>query len=110
MKDFIIYTTQGTTFGPNTNVDIENCQVLGIIQSTSVTEAIDELFKNNEWIHRAGFSKDYVMVKQLFSSSNREDVSEVIDYLWKDGQHHFQEDNYPKNHIVRVIKRLKKLL
>lgn len=68
MKDFIIYTAQGTTYGPNINVDIENCQVLGIVQSSTESGAVNELFENNEWIKRAGFTKDYVVVKQLLSS------------------------------------------
>lgn len=65
MKEFIIYTTQGTTYGPNPTVEIENCQVLGIVQSNTGSDAVNDLFKNNEWLHRAGFSKEYVVVKQL---------------------------------------------
>lgn len=110
MKTFIVYTTQGTTSGPNMDVDVENCQVLGIVQSNTGTDAINELFENNEWIHNAGFTKDCVEVKQLLSSSIKEDVNEVIDYLWKDEHIHFQENNYPKNHIFRTLKRLKESL
>ena len=110
MKEFIIYTTQGTTCGPNINVDVENCQLLGIIQSSTEMDAIQELFEKNEWIHRAGFTKDYVVAKQLFTSSNIKDTNELIDYLWNDEYKHFQENNNPKNHIFRVLKRLKESL
>ena len=110
MKDFIIYTTQGTTCGPIINVDVENCQLLGIVQSNTEVDAINELFDKNEWICLAGFSKDYVVAKQLFTSSNKKDINEVIDYLWNDEYKHFQENNHPKNHIFRVLKRLKESL
>lgn len=65
MKNFIIYTTEGTTYGPNEDVPVENCQVLGIIQSHTETAAVDHLFATNKWIHEAGFKKDYVVVKRL---------------------------------------------
>ena len=110
MKSFIIYTTQGTTCGPNINVDVENCQVLGLIQSSSERDAINELFEKNEWINQAGFTKDYVVVKQLFTSSNKEDINEIINYLWKDEHKHFEDNACPKNHIFRVLKRLKEAL
>ena len=44
MKEFIIYTLQGTTNAPNLDVEVENCQVLGIIQADSVGDAINKLF------------------------------------------------------------------
>lgn len=110
MKDFIIYTTQGTTCGPNINVDVENCQLLGIMQSNTEEDAINELFDQNEWIRRAGFTKDYVVAKQLFTLSNKEDINEIIDYLWNEEHKHFQENEYPPNHIFRALKRLKEFL
>ena len=29
MKEYIIYTTEGTTYAPNETVEIDNCQILG---------------------------------------------------------------------------------
>ncbi|MBD5209095.1 MAG: hypothetical protein K2G11_08160 [Muribaculaceae bacterium] len=110
MNAYIIYTTQGTTYGPNLNVDVENCQVLGIIQSNTEKDAIQKLFEKNEWIQRAGFTKDYVVATQLFTSSNKKDINEIINYLLNEEHIHFQENNYPKNHIFRILKRLKESL
>ncbi|MDE6285754.1 MAG: hypothetical protein K2L99_02020 [Muribaculaceae bacterium] len=70
MKDFIVYTSQGTTYGPNINENVENCQVLGIVQAHTCTEAINILFENNKWIQKAGFTKEYTMVKQILVSQN----------------------------------------
>ncbi|MDE7108857.1 MAG: hypothetical protein K2O49_02660 [Muribaculaceae bacterium] len=72
MKEFIIFTTEGITYGPNTDEEVENCQVLGIIHADTESEAIDKLFDDNEWIHAAGFSKDYLTVRQLLPSSTEE--------------------------------------
>lgn len=109
MKDFIIYTTQGTTNAPNLDVDIDNCQVLGIVKATTGSDAINKLFKN-EWIQNAEFTKDKVVVKQLFSSSIKEDIMKVIDYLWNLEFKHCQENDFPSNHIFRTLQRIKESL
>ncbi len=43
----------------------------------------------------------------ILTASIKEDIKTVIEYLWKDEHKHFQENHYPKNHIFRVLKRLK---
>lgn len=48
MNEYIIYTTEGYTSDPNEDVDVENCQVLGIIEGLSEKDAINKLFKQNE--------------------------------------------------------------
>ncbi len=55
MHKYIIYTTEGYTSGPNTDIEVENCQVLGIIDGCSEEDAITKLFRQNEWILKAGF-------------------------------------------------------
>lgn len=40
MNEYVVYTADGYTSGPNTNVDVENCQVLGIIEEFSEEDAI----------------------------------------------------------------------
>ena len=107
MKEFIIYTLQGTTNAPNLDVEVENCQVLGIIQADSAGDAINKLFEKNKWISESGFTKDCAIVKQLFSSLNIKDLNRIIDYLWRKEYDHFQDNNYPENHIFRILKRLK---
>lgn len=48
MNEYIVYTTEGYTSGPNENVDLENCQVLGIIEDLSEEGAINKLFEQND--------------------------------------------------------------
>ena len=56
MNEYIVYTKEGYTYGLNSDLDIENCQVLGIIESLTEKDAINKLFEQNDWIHRAGFT------------------------------------------------------
>lgn len=110
MKTFIIYTTQGATSGPNIETDVENCQVLGTIQANNSADAINELFEKNEWIHNAGFTKDYVLVNELFPSSIKKDIKEVIDFIWEKERKHSQGNTYLNNNIFRILKRLEESL
>ena len=69
MKEFIVYATEGTTYGPNVEVAVENCQGLGIGKAHTKEEAVAKIFRDNKWVEEAGFSKDYVVVRQLESES-----------------------------------------
>lgn len=106
MNEYIIYTTEGYTCGPNSEVDVENCQVLGFAKGLSEKNAINKLFEHNEWLHKSGFTTDNAFARPLLVDSIREDIKTVIDYLWKDEHRHFQENHYPQNHIFRILKRL----
>lgn len=110
MGTYIIYTTEGFTTGPNPEVEIENCQVLGIIDAKSPESAVKELFKQNEWIAQAGFSADHVVVRQLLTQTVKKDLRTVIEYLWYDELKSYQEDRYPGDHIFINLRRLKKRL
>lgn len=110
MNEYVVYTADGYTSGPNTNVDVENCQVLGIIEEFSEEDAIKKLFKQNEWIPKAEFTEDNTIARPLLTSSIVEDIKIVIDYLWKDEYKYFQENYYPQDHIYRILKRLKEHL
>lgn len=107
MDEYIVYTTEGYTSGPDTNVNIENCQILGIAEGLSEKDAINKLFENNEWISKAEFTISNAIARPILTASIKEDIKTVIEYLWKDEHKHFQENHYPKNHIFRVLKRLK---
>lgn len=106
MNEYIVYTTDGYTYGPNEDVNVENCQVLGIIEGLSEEGAINKLFEENDWIHRAGFIVENTIARPLLTDSVVEDIKMVIDYLWKDEHKHFIENHYPQDHIFRVLKRL----
>lgn len=68
MHKYIIYTTEGYTSGPNTDIVVENCQVLGIIDGCSEEDAITKLFRQNEWILKAGFTVGNAIVHPLLTS------------------------------------------
>ena len=106
MNEYIVYTTEGYTSAPDSNVDIENCQVLGFAEGSSEEDAINKLFEQNEWLPKAGFTMNAI-ARPILTASIKEDIKTVIEYLWKDEHTHFQENHYPQNHIFRVLKRLK---
>lgn len=107
MNEYIVCTTEGYTSGSDSNVDVENCQILGTIKALSENDAIEKLFAQNLWIMKAGFSIDNAFAYALLTSSIMADLKTIIDYLWTDEQRHFQENQYPQNHIFNVLKRLK---
>lgn len=107
MNEYIVYTTDGYTSGANTNVKVENCQVLGVIDGLSGDDAIRKLFEQNEWIEKAGFTIGNTLARPLLTTSIKEEIKTVIDYLWKDEHARFQESNHPDDHIFHVLKRLK---
>ena len=67
MNEYIIYTTEGNTVAPNENIEVENCQVLGIAKGKNKVEAKDNLIKDNPWIIKAGFNKSKFIVRQLLT-------------------------------------------
>ncbi len=107
MNEYVVYTIEGYTSGPDSNVDIENCQVLGFVEGFSEEDAINKLFEQNEWLPKAGFTMGNAIAHPILTASIKEDIKTVIEYLWKNEHKHFQENHYPKNHIFRVLKRLK---
>ena len=67
MNEYIIYTTEGHTIAPNEDVEVENCQVLGIAKGKDKAEAIANLQKENLWISEAGFAPTEYIIRQLVS-------------------------------------------
>lgn len=110
MNEYIFYTIEGTTLAPNQNVDIDNCQILGFVEAKSLSEAKDLLLQDNPCITKAEFSMNKIMVKQILTMEQKEDIRAIVEYNWDDEKRHYQEcGNYPRNHIFRVLKRLKKI-
>ena len=91
MNEYIIYTTEGYAIAPNEKIEVENCQVLGRVRGNNPEEAKDNLLKNNPWIEEAGFDKSEFIVEQLMTDEERVAIKEVIDYLWKDEERHWEE-------------------
>lgn len=63
MKRFLIYTAEGYTESP-TSKYVENCQILGKVESNSKEDAIDALFEKEFWI-TSGFSKDAAIAIEI---------------------------------------------
>ena len=65
-KKFIILSPEGDTIAPNTDIEIENLQVLGIVERvTNENEAIVKLLKENSWIIDAEFNIAEFIVYEL---------------------------------------------
>lgn len=67
MNEYIIYTTEGHTIAPNEDVEVENCQVLGLAFGNNPEEAKDNLMRDNPWIGEAGFEESKFIVRQLLT-------------------------------------------
>ena len=65
MNEYIIYTTEGHTIAPNEDVEVENCQMLGLAKGKDKVEAKDNLLKENPWIIEAGFAPADFIIRQL---------------------------------------------
>lgn len=65
MNEYIFYTSEGYTEAPNENVEVENCQVLGIANGKDKVEAQENLLKENPWIVEAGFAPSEFVIRQL---------------------------------------------
>lgn len=68
MNEYIIYTTEGGTTAPNESVEVENCQVLGIVNAYTTKEAIENVIAENPWIIKAGFAPDKFIVRRLLTA------------------------------------------
>ncbi len=67
MKKYIVLTPEGTTIAPNTEVEVNNLQVLGIVDNAiDENDAIVKLLKENNWIIDAQFNVAEFEVIQLF--------------------------------------------
>lgn len=106
MNEYLVYTSEGETIAPNSYINVENCQILGRAEGSSLKNAIDNLFDEHPWIEVSGYGKSKCLGVQILSNAQREDISTVVDYLWKDESSHYQECNCVRNHIFSVIRRL----
>lgn len=66
-RKFIILSPEGNTIAPNSSVEVNNMQVLGIVENaSSENEAIIKLLKENSWIIDAEFNvTEFVLIELL---------------------------------------------
>lgn len=69
MPFFVFYTDEGYTIAPN-NAELENLQILGIEYGETKEDALDNLYKNNDWIITNGFSESRICSYTIFESEN----------------------------------------
>ena len=100
MKEYIIYTTEGTTYAPDETVEIDNCQVLGRECGVDSADAIRNLLHNNAWIVEAGFDTSAFIVRQTVTDEMRSDMAQVMSWI---SAHITKESD-----IHDVIKRLER--
>ena len=65
MNEYIFYTTEGYTIAPNEEIQLDNCQVLGVAKGINRSEAQVNLLKENTWIVKAGFDSAKFLYRQL---------------------------------------------
>jgi hypothetical protein len=67
MKKYIILTKEGQTIAPNSDYEVENLQVLGIVENVlNENEAIIKLLKENAWIIDAEYNVAEFILHELF--------------------------------------------
>lgn len=108
-NEYIFYTSEGHTDAPNDGIEVENCQVLGMVRGSNESEAQEHLLNENPWITEAEFDPTEFLVRQILTNEQRNDIIMLVDYLWADEERHFEESEDKENHIFNVLKRLKGL-
>lgn len=67
MKKYIVLSPEGHTIAPNTGIEVENLQVLGVVENVNdENEAIIKLLKENTWIIDAEFNVAEFILYRLF--------------------------------------------
>lgn len=110
MNEYLFYTTEGTTFVPNMNADIENCQVLGYSKGENKVEALLNLLIENPWIKESKFDVSKIISVQILSKDAKQALQKLIDYLWEDEKRLFEESGKPTDHIFNIIEQIAKPL
>lgn len=110
MNEYIFYTTEGSTYPPIENNDVENCQVLGQAFGNNVQDAKTRLEKQSPWIKDCGFDIEKSVSKQVLTEENKKDINIVVEYLMKEEFKSYQGSKEPENHIYKVLLRLKNMI
>ena len=110
MNEYLIYSSEGYTEGPNEEVEVDNCQLLGRVFGDSALEAEIKLCQENRWIKECGFRLHKTTTVQILTEAQRKDVETVVDYLLSKEMADFYDNHFPENHIANVLLRLKKMV
>lgn len=69
MNEYIFYTLEGYTISP-TNIEVENCQLLGFAKGENSQDALANLIIENQWIIEYGFNVDKIISRQVVSQTD----------------------------------------
>lgn len=72
MNEYIFFSTEGKTYPPKGDKDIENCQLLGVATGHTPNDAKNNLLKQNPWIVERGFNTYKIICEQLMTSKKDE--------------------------------------
>lgn len=109
MNEYIYYTIEGQTEAPNVSFEVNNCQVIGIVSGNTSNEAFNNLLNENNWIEKAGFDQEKILVKQILNKELRDEIKTLVDFIHTIEENHFKECCEKKNHILNAIKRLEQI-
>lgn len=109
MNEYVFYSLEGETIAPNNEVEVDNCQVLGRVKACNAELAECQLLRKNPWIGEAGFDMTKTIREQIVTEQQKEDIMRVVKYLWNEEKCHFLENGLDKNHIFRVLCRLRNM-
>ena len=98
------------TFAPKSEVEIENCQVLGVVQAENVEEAKMSLLKDNTWIKESGFDIERSYIKQVLRGEQRDDINCVLNFLRAGSESLRNHPGCGQSQMLRAVKNLEMLL
>lgn len=64
MNHYVFYTSEGFSQTP-LGEDIENMQILGFAEGVSAEKAMKNLFYDNPWIEKSGYSQNKIICRTL---------------------------------------------
>lgn len=109
MNEYIFYTDEGYTEGPNEDLPVENCQMLDCVMANNIQDARTALLKENSWIEECGFDMNNAYVKQILTGNQKNNILSLVDYLWDDEKRDYEESGMKDSHIFNVLRRLRQL-
>lgn len=66
MRKFIFLSNEGQTIAPNEEIEVDNLQVLGIVESAIDKDAaLQALLDENPWIRLSGYDVESLIVHEL---------------------------------------------
>lgn len=101
MKEYIFFTTEGSTEAPNEAIVVDNCQVIGRANGNNEKEALRNLINDNAWILEAGFDTSKFIVEQIITDDFRQKMASFMS--WALSNNKVACKNTDINEIIRQL-------